>query len=107
MTLLGFAALTALLAIFLVVGSQLAGPYFGYRIAGFRVWKSSLDDISDIQTISFAGLWATPSLRLMNRPFARYVLVRKRSGICRAVVITPDNAEEFVKVVEQRIRHAE
>jgi hypothetical protein len=107
----------AVLALLIIVlgGSQLAGPHLGkytitdnsieYTMFGnFRVWKSSFDDISDIQIISFPRLWVTPSLRLMNRPFAQYVLIRKRRGIFRAVVITPDNPEEFVRLIQQRIR---
>ncbi len=109
------AALAALLVIFLG-GGQFAGPHLGkYKIADnsieytmfgrLRVWEASFDDISEIQIISFSRLWVTPSLRLMNRPFAKYVLIRKRSGIFKAVVITPDNPEEFVRLVQQRIRH--
>jgi hypothetical protein len=108
-------ALAALLVI-LLGGGQLAGPHIGkygitdnsieYTMFGhFRVWKSSFDDISDVQIISFARLWITPSLRLMNRPFAQYVLVRKRRGVFRAVVITPNSPEEFVRLVQQRIQH--
>ena len=110
------AALAALLVIFLG-GGQLVGPHLGkYRITDnsieytlfgrIHVWKSSFDDISDIQIISFARLWVTPSLRLMNQSFAQYVLVRKRRGIFRAVVITPDNPEEFINIVQQKLRHA-
>jgi len=108
----------ATLALMVIVlgGSQLAGPRLGkYRITDnsvefvmFRtvpVWKSFFDDISDVRIISFAELLITPSFHLMNRPFGQYVLVRKRRGIFRAVVITPDNPKEFVKLVQQKIRH--
>jgi hypothetical protein len=106
-------AMAALLVVFLG-GGQLVGPHLAkyritddfieYTIGGLRVWKSPLDEISDIQIIPFAKLWSTPSLRLMNRPFARYVLVTKRRGIFRAVILTPDDPQEFVKLVRQKIR---
>jgi hypothetical protein len=109
----------AVLALLIIVlgGSQLAGPHLGkytitddsieFKVFGnFRVWKISFDDISDIQLISFPRMLITPSIRLTNRPFARYVLVSKRRGIFRAVLITPDNPEEFINIVQQKLRHA-
>jgi hypothetical protein len=102
--------------VFLVIvlgGQQLVGPRIGkYRITdtsiqfilfgNLPVWKSSFDDILDIQSISFGRMLIAPSLHLMNRPFAQYVLVRKRRGLFRTAVITPDDAEKFVNLVRQK-----
>jgi hypothetical protein len=44
-----------------------------------------------------------PALHLMNRPFAQYVLVRRRRGVFRWVLITPDQPEEFVRTIREKI----
>jgi hypothetical protein len=109
-------AIPVLLAIVLG-GQQLVGPRIGkYRITdtsiqfilfgNLPVWTSSFDDILEIRSISFSRMLIAPSLHLMNRPFAQYVLVRKRRGIFRTVVITPDDAGKFVKLVQQKTGHA-
>lgn len=97
-------------------GHQLIGPRIGkYRITdtsihilfgNLTVWRSSFEDILDIRPISFGRMMNAPAIHLMNRPFAQYVLVRTRRGIFRNVVITPDDAEKFVKLVQQKIGHA-
>jgi hypothetical protein len=95
-------------------GSQLMGPYFGkYAITNdsiefvmfgkFHVWSATFEDITEIQPISFAQSMFVPALHLMNRPFAQYVLIRRRSGLFKKVLITPDEPEEFVRAVHQRI----
>jgi hypothetical protein len=98
-------------------GSQFLGPHgakytitensIELNIFGkFRVWRTSFQDISDIQIISFSNVLTTSrfGLSLMNRPFARrYVLVRRRRGIFRNVLITPDRPEELVKMVREKM----
>ena len=94
--------------------SQIAGPYCGkYRVTdnslefvmfgNLRVWRTPFEDVSDIQLISFARSFVIPALHLMSRPFAQYVLVRRRRGVFRNVLITPDQPQEFVRIVRQRI----
>ena len=57
------------------------------------------------ERISFAQLlFVGFGLNMINRPFARYVLLRKRRGILRAVVITPDQPEIFVEKVRGKIQ---
>jgi hypothetical protein len=116
---MGGPIILAVLVLLVIVlgGQQLVGPRIGkYRITdtsiqfilfgNWPVWNSSFDDILDIQSISFGRMLIAPSLHLMNRPFAQYVLVRKRRGIFRTVVITPDDAGKFVKLVQQKTGHA-
>jgi hypothetical protein len=104
------------LALVVVVlgASQIAGPYCGkYRITddaiefvmfgNLRVWHSSFDDISDIRLVSFARSFVLPALHLMNRPFAQYVLVRRRRGLFRWVLITPDRPQEIVRTIREKI----
>jgi hypothetical protein len=107
-----FAGLALLVVVF--GGSQIAGPYCGkYRITNdaiefvmfgtLRVWHSSFEDISDIRLVSFVRLFVLPALHLMNKPFAQYVLVRRRRGVFRWVVITPDQPQEFVRIIRDKI----
>jgi len=114
MTLAGNILAGLVLVTFVLGVSQIVGPHCGkYRITNdsiefvmfgrLRVWRSSFKDITAIRLISFARLFTILALNLMNRPFARYVLVRRRRGIFRAVVITPDQPEDFVKTVKQKM----
>jgi hypothetical protein len=117
MTMIGntLAALALLVIVFGV--GQIAGPYCGkYRITddaiefvmfgNLRVWRCSFEDISDIQPVSFARSFVLPALHLMNRPFAQYVLLRRRRGVFRFVLITPDRPQELVRMVREKIRNA-
>lgn len=102
------------LAIVVLGVSQLAGPRCGkYRLTddaiefvmfgNLRVWRSSFKDISDIRSVSFARSFVLPALHLMNRPFAQYVLVRRRRGVFRWVLITPDQPQEVIRIVREKI----
>ena len=107
--------LAGLALVIVVLGaSQIAGPRCGkYRITDdsiefvmfghLRVWRSGFEDISDVRVVSLAKLFVTPGLYLMNRPFGRYVLVRRRRGVFRSVVITPDRPQEFLRIVQEKI----
>lgn len=94
--------------------SQFLGPRCGkYRLSDdaiefvmfgtLRVWRSSFLDISDIRPISFGTLFVYPALHLMNRPFGQYVLISRRRGVFRWVVITPDQPEEVVRFIREKI----
>jgi hypothetical protein len=69
----------------------------------FCVWRCPFNDIIDIRLISFVRLLTIVGLNLMNRPFAKYVLVRRRRGIFKAVAITPDQPQEFVRIVREKL----
>jgi hypothetical protein len=108
--------LAALALVTIVLGfSQIVGPRCGkylitddtieFVICGnLRVWRSSFEDISDIQLVSFARAFILPALHLMNRPFAQYVLVRRRRGMFRWVLITPEQPQELVRRIQEKIR---
>ncbi len=114
MTMIGdiLAGLALLVIVFGV--SQIAGPYCGkYRITDdaiefvmfgkLRAWRSLFEDISDIRLVSFGRSLVLPALHLMNRPFAQYVLVRRRRGVFRWALITPDHPQEFVRTIREKI----
>jgi hypothetical protein len=103
------------LAVIVLGASQILGPRcWKYRLTNdsiefvmfgrFRVWRTSFEDITDIRPVSFVRLFTIFALSLVNRPFfARCVLVRLRRGVFRAVVITPDQPEDLVETVRQKI----
>jgi hypothetical protein len=65
------------------------------------IYSLSVDDIQTIQKISWrqAGIGGT-TLRLGNRLFSLTgVLIQKRKGIFRKMVITPENPDEFIRAV--------
>jgi len=71
----------------------------------FRIWKILYQDILDIHITSLARVLLNPhfGLSLMNRPFTHYVEVHTRRGVFRYLLITPDNPQEFVRTVRQKI----
>jgi hypothetical protein len=114
MTAIGYILAGLALLVIVFGASQIVGPYCGkYRITddaiefvmfgNLRVWRSSFGDISDIRLVSFARALVLPALHLMNKPFAQYVLVRKRRGVFRWVLITPDQPAEFVRTIREKI----
>lgn len=105
-------ALSVLAMIFL--GSvQLSAKYtVEYRIAddslqyflfGLRLWTCPFTDILDIQIVSFLGTFIGFGLNLMSRPFGPYVLLRRRRGRFKSVLLTPPNAKIFVRRVQEKI----
>jgi hypothetical protein len=103
------------LAVVVLGAAQILGPRcWNYRLTNdsiefvmfgrFRVWRSSFKDITDIKPVSFVRLFTIFALSLANRPFfARCVLVWLRRGVFRAVVMTPDQPDDFVHSVRQKI----
>jgi hypothetical protein len=70
----------------------------------FCVWRYSFEDITDIKPVHFVRLFTTPALSLVNRPFfARCVQVRLRRGVFRAVVMTPNQPDDLIKIVRQKM----
>jgi hypothetical protein len=104
-----------LVSVVVVLGAgQILGPRcWKYRLTddsiecvmfGMRVWRSSFKDVADIGPISFVRLFTVIALSRADRPFfSRGVLVRLRRGVFRAVVITPDQPDDFVRTVREKI----
>lgn len=103
------------LVVIILGAAQVLGPRcWKYRLTDdsiefvmfgrFRVWRSSFKDITDIKHVPFIRLFTILALSLVNRPFfARCVLVRLGRGVFRAVVMTPDQPDDLVKTVRQKI----
>jgi hypothetical protein len=94
-------------------GAQLAGKYVvKYRITddslqyfwfGLNFWTCPFEDIVDIKIVSFFGVLFAFALNLMCRPFGPYVLLRRRRGRFKRVLLTPPNAQDFVERVRAKI----
>jgi hypothetical protein len=115
MTSTGSIFLWLALAVGVLGAGQFLGPHlWKYRLTNesiefvmfgkFSVWSSSFKDIADIRQVSFVRLFSVFALSLVNRPFfARCVLVRLRRGVFKSVVITPDQPEDLIRIVRQKI----
>lgn len=63
-------------------------------------------DIVEIKIVPLSQIWPWVSIRMFftlrygNRFWGQAVLVRRQHGIFRAVIITPDDAENFVEKVK-------
>jgi hypothetical protein len=85
---------------------------YNYKIEGDRiavklfstmtVMRIRIDDILEIRQCSSREL-LMPSfaLRLGNRLWGEAVVIRKRRGLFRAIIMTPDNAAGFVEEVRR------
>jgi hypothetical protein len=71
--------------------------------------KTQLKDILEVRKVSFSELlpWKNPKsvgwFRLGNRLWGDGVLIRRKRGIFRNFVITPDEPDEFVKELNLKI----
>lgn len=77
--------------------------YHFLEIVLFRalpIYRISVDNIDSIQKASWLRLGLGGlTFRLGNRVFGTCVLIHKRNGIFRRIVITPENADKFVSDV--------
>jgi hypothetical protein len=75
------------------------------RVVLFRlipIMTIKIGNIKKIEECSPAELWKlTPVLKFGNRLWGGCVLIQKKRGLVRALVITPDDAHEFVEHVKQ------
>jgi hypothetical protein len=100
------------------LAAQYGQPFiYGYRLSAegvefvvfgaIRVWLVRFSDIALIRDFPVWGLLFGPNARvalyLRNRIFGRNVLLRRKSGLIRQIVITPGEPAEFVRSVSQCI----
>jgi hypothetical protein len=83
---------------------------YGYRVENraveivllhvLPVYRLPIDDIELIQKVSWSDLGiGGGTLRLGNRFAGQCVLIQKRNGWFRRIVITPDDADGFISQV--------
>jgi len=74
-----------------------------------RLKRIPFGDITSIEIVSFKDLnplvnvRSILAVRLGNRVFGKAVLVTQKSGLFRLSVLTPDNPDEFVRGVMEKI----
>ncbi len=62
------------------------------------VARIPISDVVQVTRASPRGLWLNPwyALRLGNRIFGHAVLIKRRDGWIKSIVITPDDPDQFI-----------
>ena len=65
-----------------------------------------LAEIRDVREVALKEGWRRRSfaLKLGNRIRGDYVIIERKRGILRTLIVTPDNPGEFVKLLQQSKR---
>jgi hypothetical protein len=96
------------IALVLLFGQYGLRLIYGYKLTSDGIWivlfnlvpvyKIPFKNVTNIHKCSFleVGPHKITLLRLGNRLWGNFVLIKK-SGVVRSIVITPNNAEEFVE----------
>lgn len=105
-----------LFVIFCTLAFQILGRYiFNYRITNdslqFVVFGKvpymyiKLANIAEIREVSFKEATFEKSMawRCGNRLWGRGILIRRRKGIIKTILITPDNVDEFISKIRERM----
>lgn len=106
----------AVVAAIVVIGAITALPWlYDCRLAGprievvlFRLWPVYRLPISNVESVAKVSrrevsLDRGGALRLGNRPFGPCVLVIKRKGLFRRLVLTPADADAFIDAVNAQM----
>jgi len=68
----------------------------------------AISNIREIRECPPIELWKpTLVLKFGNRLWGDCVVIQKKSGLFRSVIITPDNPEEFIKSVQEAKQHVQ
>ncbi len=110
--------------IFLIVFTTLAFQLFERYVINYRIEKNSiqfvlfgkipliqiqLSNIAEIRKVSFKeatfqrGIEGILVLRCGNRLWGQIILIRRKKGIFKTILITPDNADEFISKIRERM----
>ena len=111
--------------IFFVISVTLAFQILGRYIFNYRITNDSLQfvvfgkvpymyiklaNIAEVRKVSFKeatfqkGIEGVLVLRCGNRLWGRGILIRRKKGIFKTILITPDNADEFISKIRERIK---
>ena len=73
----------------------------------FPVVRFPILNVVSVTRASRKGLWLNPwyALRLGNRIFGDAVLIRRRQGLIKLIVITPDDPDRFIDGFNSLKRH--
>ena len=120
MTRSGLVQLFTGLAVAVIVGGVLAQLLlryvYGYDIRGGRIrfllfgsiplFGIPISEVREVRECSGKDLWKPGfALRFGNRLWGDSVVIQKRSGLFRSVIITPDDTREFIKAVQEAKQH--
>jgi hypothetical protein len=98
----------------LILCGPILGLLYGYRVSGraieitlfhvLPVYRLPIDNVESIGKTTSGELgidWSV--LRLSNHLTTEGVLIKKRKGWFRRIVITPSDADEFIKKVSAQL----
>ena len=110
--------------IFLIIFTTLAFQLFERYVINYRIAKDSIQfvlfgkipliqiqlaNIAEIRKVSFKeatfqrGIEGILVLRCGNRLWGQIILIRRKKGIFKTILITPDNADEFISKIRERM----
>jgi hypothetical protein len=71
----------------------------------FRVWRLRYEDIAEVRPIKFYEMFSLGDLPFgfIGKPFGKFVALRRKSGLLKVIVVTPDLPETFVSTIQQRL----
>ena len=105
-------SITALAIVFVWLHQKL-GPYIlshllddriHFRLIGcIAAGHVKLANIADIRRASLVEIIDRFVTSRHNRLFGRWVIIEKKQGMWRTVLITPDHADRFIGEVKQRL----
>jgi hypothetical protein len=112
--------IVAALIFFIIVGA-LAFQILGRYVFRYRITKDSLQfvvfgkipymsiklaNIAEIREVSFKEATFQKPLvwRCGNRLWGKIVLIRRKKGIIKTILITPDNPDEFISEIRESTR---
>jgi hypothetical protein len=81
---------------------RLSDTEIEFIVFGKVLWKVPYNEVLSIEPISIGKALLTPSLHFASRPFSQHVLLRRKKGIFRSVLMTPEKPDEFLSMVRQK-----
>ncbi len=92
-----------------VIGYRITKSHFEILAFGFPLFKTAVADILEVRKVPFRELlpWKNRKsigwCRFGNRLFGECILVVRRKGLLQGFLITPDNPQDFLQTLNQRL----
>jgi hypothetical protein len=111
-----FAALVLVVALTAACFQVLGRLAYGYKLRANRIdfvlfgvirfYSIPLSAISHARILTWDEAWSPDftTLRFGNRLFGTFLELRKKSGVFRRILITPDDPEAFLRDLERNAR---
>ncbi len=90
-----------------VYGCQLNPRSIDFVLLRFLpVWRLRYEDIAEVRPIKFYEMFSLGNLpfSFSSKPFGKFVALKRKNGILKVIIVTPDLRDEFVSTVRQRLK---